>query len=101
MGSGLRGPAIALQTAMRLLALVLLASLALSTPGCTLAGSGAGVSAGAAHAGNAPKTQYSISDYAKLGLVVGVIAGAIAFGSFLNSYGENFQLGKGSCPSCD
>lgn len=86
---------------MRPLALVLLASLALSTPGCTLTGTGAGVSAGAAHAGNTPKMQFSVSDYAKLGVVAGLIVGAIAFGSFLNSYGDNFHLGKGSCPSCD
>jgi hypothetical protein len=101
IGGGLRGPAIALQTAMRPLALVLLASLALSTPGCTLAGTGAGASVGAVHAGNTPKTQLSVSDYAKLGVVIGLVVGAIAFGNLLNSYGNNFHLGKGDCPSCD
>jgi hypothetical protein len=86
---------------MRFLALVLLASLAVSTPGCTFAGPVAGASAGPVHAGNTPKTHLAGSDYAKLGVVVGVVVGAIAFGNFLNSFGQNFHLGKGSCPSCD
>lgn len=94
-GGGPRGPAIAPQTAMRPLALVVLASLAVSTPGCTVAGTGAGASAGAVHAANTPGTPHAASDFAKLVVVAGLVAGAIAFGSVLNSYGRNSHLGTG------
>jgi hypothetical protein len=65
---------------MRPLALVVLASVALSSSGCTLAGTGVGALVGAARASANPQAHISVADHAKAGLLLGLVADAIVIG---------------------
>lgn len=86
---------------MRRLALVVLVSLAISTPGCTVAGTGVGALVGAARASASPEAHISVGDHAKVGLLLGMVADAIVIGVVANRAG-NFHWGPGpSCPGCD
>lgn len=85
---------------MRRLALVVLASLTVSTSGCTLAGTGVGALVGAARASANPEAHISVADHAKVGLLLGLVADAIVIGVVTNRV-NGFRWGDPSCPTCD
>jgi hypothetical protein len=85
---------------MRRLALVVLASLTVSTSGCTLAGTGVGALVGAARASANPEAHISVGNHAAVGLLLGLVADAIVIG-VVESRLNNSRWGSTSCPTCD